>query len=118
VRSDGVVIKTSKTVYDAGSPDDGTRILVMRLWPRGVRKDAVDEWFKELGTSLPLIREWKGGRIQWAEFKMRFLAEMESPGKKVLIASLAERSRNETITLLCSCRDNGRCHRSILKELI
>ena len=112
------MIKTSKTVYDASSPDDGTRILVMRLWPRGVRKDAVDEWFKELGTSLPLIREWKGGRIQWAEFKTRFLSEIDKPEKRVLIASLAERSRNETITLLCSCRDESRCHRSILKELI
>jgi uncharacterized protein YeaO (DUF488 family) len=112
------VIKTSKTIYDAGSPDDGTRILVMRLWPRGVRKDAVDEWFKELGTSTLLIKEWKGGAIQWPTFKARFLAEMESPEKKVLIASLAERSRNETITLLCSCRDESRCHRSILKELI
>jgi uncharacterized protein YeaO (DUF488 family) len=112
------VIKTSKTVYDAGSLDDGTRILVMRLWPRGVRKDAVDEWFMGLGTSLPLIREWKGGRIQWAEFKMRFLAEMESSEKKVLIASLAERSKDETITLLCSCKDESRCHRAILKELI
>jgi uncharacterized protein YeaO (DUF488 family) len=112
------VIKSSRTIYDASSPGDGARILVMRLWPRGVRKDAVDEWFKTLGTSLPLIREWKGGRIQWAEFKTRFLAEMESPEKKVLIACLAERSRNETITLLCSCKDESRCHRSILRELI
>ncbi|MFQ5586747.1 MAG: DUF488 domain-containing protein [Thermodesulfobacteriota bacterium] len=112
------MIKTSKTVYDAGSPDDGSRILVMRLWPRGVRKDAVDEWLRELGTSLPLIKEWKGEKIQWAEFKARFLAEMESPEKRVLIASLAERSRNETITLLCGCKDESRCHRSILKELI
>lgn len=112
------MIKSSRTVYDASSPDDGTRILVMRLWPRGVRKDAVDEWFKELGTSLPLIREWKGERIDWPAFKERFLVEMESPEKKVLIVSLAERSRNETITLLCSCKDESRCHRSILRELI
>ncbi len=112
------MIKVSKTVYDASSPDDGSRTLVMRLWPRGVRKNAVDEWLRELGTSLPLIREWKGGRIDWPAFKERFLAEMNGPEKGVLITSLAERSRNETITLLCSCRDESRCHRSILKELI
>ncbi len=112
------MISTSKTVYDASSPDDETRILVMRLWPRGVRKDAVDEWIKELGTSLPLIKEWKGGRIRWTEFKTRFLAEMVLPEKKVLIASLAERSKGESISLLCSCKDESRCHRSILKELI
>ena len=112
------MIKSSKTVYDASSPDDGARILVMRLWPRGVRKDAVDEWLRELGTSIPLIKEWKGGRIRWAEFKARFFSEMEKPEKNVLIASFAERSKDETITLLCSCKDESRCHRSILKELI
>jgi uncharacterized protein YeaO (DUF488 family) len=112
------VITISRTIYDAASPDDGVRILVMRMWPRGVKRDAVDEWLKELGTSLPLIREWKGGKIQWAEFRERFLAEMESPEQKLLIAALAERARNEHITLLCSCKDESRCHRSILKELI
>ncbi len=112
------MIKTSKTVYDARSHNDGSRILVMRLWPRGVRKDAVDEWFKELGTSLSLIKEWKGGIIQWAAFKKQFLTEMEAKEKMGLIQSLADRSKKGTITLLCSCKDESRCHRSILKGLI
>lgn len=112
------MIRISRTIYDGATPDDGVRILVMRLWPRGVRKDAADEWLKELGTSLPLIREWKGGRIEWAEFRERYLTEVDLPEKRVLIAALAERSKEETITLLCSCKDGRRCHRSILKELI
>jgi len=112
------VITISRTIYDAVGHDDGVRILVMRMWPRGVKRDAVDEWLRELGTSPPLIKAWKGGEVEWAEFRERFLVEVDSPEKRALLASLAERSKEETITLLCSCKDEWRCHRSILKELI
>jgi len=53
----------TKRVAEPAAPDDGTRVLVMRLWPRGVRKTAADQWLKGLGTPLNLIREWKTGTI-------------------------------------------------------
>ena len=62
------MIKTAKTVYDKPESSDGKRILVMRLWPRGVAKDKVDVWFKELGTEKELIKRWKSGKISWKEF--------------------------------------------------
>lgn len=112
------MIKIEKNVYDAKDGSDGTRILVMRIWPRGIRKTHVDEWLQDLGTSRQLIKEWKNKRINWNEFRKRYLAEMKEPEKQQLIKRLAERAKHETITLLCSCRDPNRCHRALLKELI
>lgn len=112
------MIKTDKTIYDPASPSDGSRILVMTIWPRGVRKERIHEWRKELGCSRELIREWKTGNISWEEFRKRYFKEMSAPEKQKLIRQLAERSRKETLTLLCTDKDESRCHRSLLKELI
>jgi uncharacterized protein YeaO (DUF488 family) len=112
------MVKISKTVYGKRDPEDGVRILVMRLWPRGVKKESIDEWVKELGTSLPLIKEWKAGRLKWTEFRIRYLEEMDSPEKRMLLKGLSERAGDRDITLLCSCRESNRCHRAILKEII
>lgn len=57
------MIKTEKTIYDKREESDGKRILVMRLWPRGVSKDEVDAWIKDFGTEKELIRKWKAGKV-------------------------------------------------------
>jgi uncharacterized protein YeaO (DUF488 family) len=106
----------TKRVYDPPSRDDGERLLVMRLWPRGVRKDAVDAWQKELAPSVELLRDYQSGRVEWREFARRYRAEMR--GQRELIAGLARRARRRTITLLCGCRDESRCHRTLLKKLV
>lgn len=109
----------TKRVYDPPSPSDGTRILVMRLYPRGVRRDSLDEWRKELGTALPLIKAWKAGRIGWPEFTRRFKAQMTAdPAAQASLAELARRARKERLTLLCGCEDEAHCHRTLLKALI
>jgi uncharacterized protein YeaO (DUF488 family) len=106
----------TKRIYDPPHPDDGRRILVMRYWPRGVRKSAVDEWRKELGTSPTLIRDWKSGAIQWPEFARRYRKEVA--GQSDLIRKLAAQAKHETVTLLCGCEDEAHCHRTLLKEMI
>lgn len=111
-----MTIKTDKTVYDKPERDDGVRILVMRMWPRGVSKDKVDLWLKELGTEKELIHLWKGGKIQWEEFSRRYVASLG--GKEAILKELAARSRRETITLLCTDKDEDRCHRSLLRREI
>lgn len=68
-------IKT-KRVYDPPSPEDGTRILLMRFYPRGVKREAFQEWRKELGTEPDLIRAWKLGAIAWDEFTRRYEAQI------------------------------------------
>jgi uncharacterized protein YeaO (DUF488 family) len=110
------MIRIDKTVYDPPEPSDGKRVLVMRIWPRGVPRDRVHVWLKELGTQRELISEWKAGRVSWEEFRMRYLEGLR--GKEQLLRELAEEAKKGTITLLCSCRDAEHCHRYLLKEAI
>lgn len=105
-----------KSIYDKPAPADGYRVLVMRLWPRGVRKDAVDVWERDLGTPLDLIKDWKSGRVAWAEFARRYRAAMQ--GQQDKMAALAARAEKQNVTLLCGCRDENTCHRILLKEMI
>jgi len=111
-----VTIRTEKTVYDKPEPADGVRILVMRLWPRGVSKDKVDLWIKEVGTEKELIKLWKAGKLTWKEYSKRYVASLK--GKESILEDMAARSRRQTITLLCVEKDADRCHRSLLKQQI
>ena len=78
----------TKCIYEKAEPADGYRVLVMRLWPRGIRKDAVDAWERELGTPTELIKEWKSGSVPWAEFARRYRASMR--GQQERMAGLAQ----------------------------
>ena len=89
------MIKTKSIYYGRKEPDDGTRILVMRRWPRGISRDQIDEWRKDLGPSVELLRQWNDGEIDFAEFRERYLAEMQ--GKTEEVRELARRARIETI---------------------
>ena len=110
------MIKTAKSVYDKPEPADGERILVMRTWPRGISKEKVDLWLKDLGTERDLIRLWKGGKLDWREYSKRYVASLK--GKEDLLKQLAEKSRDGTVSLLCTEGDPDKCHRSLLKEEI
>ena len=113
-----MVISVQKSIYDPKSRDDGFRVLVMQYWPRGVKKQKIDAWYKDLGTSKELIKAWKAGKMTWPKFKKRYIADLEKRHKQVLIHELARRAEKERVTLLCGCRDPNTCHRSILKEQI
>ena len=110
------MIKIEKSVYDKPEPSDGKRILVMRLWPRGISKVKVDAWMKDLGTPRELITEFKAGKLSWAEFAKKYKKSLE--GKEEVLKDLARESRKGTITLLCTDKDPMRCHRSLLKSAI
>jgi uncharacterized protein YeaO (DUF488 family) len=112
------MISVEKSIYDPKSPDDGLRVLVMRYWPRGIKRNRVDIWFRDLGTSPELIKAWRSGTLSWVEFRQAYLAEVKGKGKQDIIRKLAKRAKTEKLTLLCSCRDHTRCHRGILKQLI
>ena len=105
----------TKRIYDPADPGDGFRLLVMRLWPRGIRKAHVSAWEKELGPSRKLLDDFHAG-IPWAEYRMRYLDEMRA--KPDLLGQWAERAARETITLLCGCKDESRCHRSLLRDVL
>ena len=113
-----MAISIQKSIYDTKSKDDGIRVLVMQYWPRGVKKEKVDAWYKDLGTSKELIKAWKAGKVTWPQFKTRYIAELEEKHKQTLVHELAKRAKKEKITLLCGCRDPNTCHRIILTEHI
>lgn len=94
-----------KRIYDPRSPADGVRLLVDRLWPRGLKKAEaqVDAWLKEIAPSDPL-RQWFGhDPARWQEFKKRYFAELDA--KPNVWADLLERARKGAVTLLYAARD-------------
>ncbi|HZW85575.1 MAG TPA: DUF488 family protein [Nitrososphaerales archaeon] len=109
------MIKT-KSVYDPAEKSDGKRVLVMTLWPRGVKKEKVDLWLKELGTPRELIRKRKSGKIAWPAFAREYQKSLA--GKEELLVALATESKETTLTLLCTEKDESQCHRSLLKAII
>lgn len=109
---------------DPIDPADGTRILITRYRPRGLRKEAEtwSEWIPDLGPSRALhakVYGKNGEPIHWPTYRSAYLLEMRAQVDK--IQALAGRVKGgETITLLCSsqCIRESRCHRSLLRELI
>lgn len=109
---------------DPREPTDGTRILITRYRPRGLKKEdeTWDEWIADLAPSAELHAAAYGkGRqaVGWTTYRVAYLKQML--GQKTKIAELARRvAGGETITLLCSsqCVRESRCHRSLLRELI
>ena len=106
-----------KRVYDAPSPDDGYRVLVDRLWPRGVRKDSLvlDQWDKQVAPSAELRRAYHHHVLDDAQFRERYLAELDgNPG----VEALARRAREGTVTLLFAARDVAHTHAHVLADAL
>ncbi len=97
-----------KRIYETASPDDGLRVLVDRLWPRGVTRDAanIHHWKKELGPSNAL-RQWFGHRQErWEEFRERYEKELRAPECDALLADLLlEAEKYTRLTLVYSAKD-------------
>ncbi len=109
----------TKNVYDKKADGDGLRVLVMRFWPRGKRKDAVDVWLKDLGPEPSLIKRWKAGEIEWEGFRKAYLSEYQAEVKKKALSELKSLLKtSKTITVLCGCKDEEHCHRTILKQML
>ena len=95
-----------KRAYETPDPEDGRRILVERLWPRGLSKEKaqVDLWLKDIAPSTQL-RKWFGhDPDKWTEFKMRYRAELRDNGEQV--ARLRDEIGNGKATLVYGSRDN------------
>ncbi len=108
-----------KRVYERPSPEDGTRILVDRLWPRGLRKNQahVDLWLKEAAPSTPLRRWFGHDPTRWAEFRRRYRRELEAEHQE-LLSELRRRARREHVTLLFGARDAEHNNAVALRELV
>ncbi len=107
-----------KRAYEPPSPRDGTRVLVDRLWPRGVKKaDAgISQWMKEVAPSSEL-RKWFGHDPQrWQEFRRRYKAELAQ--KTELVGQLRELAEQGPLTLVYSAHDEAHNQAVVLRETL
>ena len=91
-----------KRVYDPIEKDDGVRILVDRLWPRGIKKDKIDIWLKDIAPSNELRKWYNHDPNKWEEFKRRYFDELDKNSKLNELLQLIR--KNENITLLYSSK--------------
>ena len=99
-----------KRVYAAPEPADGTRILVDRLWPRGIAKKeaGVDLWLKELAPSDTLRKRFHAKPDEWDEFRRAYAEELERPEAREAVAELRRHLREGPVTLIYAARDEDR----------
>jgi uncharacterized protein YeaO (DUF488 family) len=110
-----------KRVYAKPSPHDGTRVLVDRLWPRGLKKSdaALDAWLKELAPSNEL-RKWFHARPQlWSKFREKYLKELTTEAASTALQQLYElQKQHRRLTLLFASKNEERNNALVLKQLI
>ena len=97
------------------------RVGAVRRPPRGKRKEDVDEYdvrLPELAPSSELLKKFKDGAISWDRFVQRYRSEMNKPERKYLIPLFAALSKVTDLSVGCYCRDETRCHGSVLRELL
>ena len=107
-----------RRVYDDPSSDGGLRVLVDRVWPRGLTKEAahLDEWLKDVAPSTPL-RRWYGHRPErFTEFRRRYLAELADPQPATAMNRLRDMTRTRNVTLLTATRDIDHSQAAVLAE--
>jgi len=107
-----------KRIYEAPLKDDGFRVLVDRLWPRGISKEKakIDLWLKDIAPS-DALRKWFGHKGErWEEFKKRYLKELKD--KKELIGQLKTAKKKGTVTLLFAAKDIERNNAVVLKDML
>jgi uncharacterized protein YeaO (DUF488 family) len=94
-----------KRAYEKPAPDDGLRVLVERLWPRGLSKEraAVDLWMKDIAPSPELRRWFNHDPARWDEFQRRYRAELRQ--NKDVVDELRRKCRDRTVTFVYAARD-------------
>ena len=107
-----------KRVYDAPESRDGYRILIDRLWPRGIRKDEarLSDWVKAIAPTTIIRKEFNHEPANMAVFQAQYVAELDSnPEAATFIRILAEKLKEENVTLVYGARDEKYNHAVILK---
>ena len=111
---------TVKRAYDPPEAKDGRRILVDRVWPRGVTKDELrlDGWYRDLAPSTEL-RKWFGHDPErWPEFQKRYAAELRRAGMRERLSELATMAKRSKVTLLFGARDEEHNQAIVLRDYL
>lgn len=107
-----------KRAYRPAAPTDGMRVLVDRLWPRGMKKSdaAIDLWAKSIAPSTALRKWFAHDPARWLQFRQRYAAELRSHRKE--LAALRAEARRKTLTLVFGARDERRNDAVVLRNVL
>ncbi|WP_344321918.1 DUF488 domain-containing protein [Streptomyces macrosporus] len=110
----------TRRVYEEAAPEDGTRVLVDRLWPRGLAKEKaeLDEWVKDVAPSDGLRRWYGHDPDRHADFAERYRAELAEPERHEAVERLRELAGDAPLTLLTATREVDRSHLPVLAEVL
>jgi uncharacterized protein YeaO (DUF488 family) len=108
-----------KRAYEPADPADGYRVLVERLWPRGLRKEEAHfEWMKDIAPSDSLRKWFHHDPDRWTEFQERYAHELGADVARQELDGLVRRARTETVTLVYSAHDEEHNNAAVLKNQI
>ena len=109
-----------KRAYAPPEGSDGTRVLIDRLWPRGVSKDeaAIDLWLKELAPSTALRKWFDHDPAKWEEFKSRYGVELDGAERRAILYKLLGMARDGPLTLVFAAKDAEHNNAVALKEIL
>jgi uncharacterized protein YeaO (DUF488 family) len=107
-------------VYDEPGAEDGRRVLVDRVWPRGLSRERVriDEWCKQVAPSTQLRKWYDHDPQRYAEFSRRYLAELDDPERAAALLRLRAYAREGTLTLLTATKRSEISQAAVLAELL
>lgn len=107
-----------KRVYDEVSKQDGKRILIDRVWPRGVKKEDLehDEWYKDLAPSTELRKWFDHDEEKWEEFKKKYKKELND--HKDILKEIRQSADGHNVTLLYAAKDEDHNNAVVLKEVL
>jgi len=109
-----------KRAYDLAQKKDGYRVLIDRLWPRGIKKSAliIDAWMKELAPSTKLRKSFGHDPNKWSAFRREYLSELRSAFAQEKLDRLAKLGKKRTITLVYSAKDEEHNDAIVLKATL
>jgi uncharacterized protein YeaO (DUF488 family) len=107
-----------KRVYEPAAKSDGFRVLVDRLWPRGLSKESahIDLWLRDIGPSTELRKWFNHDPARWAEFQRRYYAELKK--KAALLATIKKHAKTKPVTLLYSAKDEQHNQAVVLRSVL
>lgn len=109
-----------RRIYDTPEPSDGARVLVDRVWPRGLTKAKarVDEWCKDVAPSTELRKWYAHDPERFGEFSRRYIAELAGPTQAAALARITEFAHDGTVTLLTATKDADISQAAVLRDVI
>jgi uncharacterized protein YeaO (DUF488 family) len=96
--------------------DPYPRVLVMRRWPRGIARGAVDQWEPDLGPSIALLSAYQAGEVEWDAFAERYRSEVLA--RPHLLDWVGRMAAGTGVTLLCGSHPDEECHRGLLADIL